>query len=195
MRSLAPRAGSRHYTRMALRAVTSIVVGVAIPLSACGAHDDSQPGREQSRLEVMERRLDQLDQRLATTEKDLAVGARLSEDVRALEQRLGAVDAKATQALDVAKRPPAPAAAPAGTGAAGAAARPAPPDPLERRAQLGALMTEYRRRLSDMAKQQDSQTSVADRLAARRSLREWYIAHRRAILAGRPLPDWHPETP
>ncbi|HJW69159.1 MAG TPA: hypothetical protein VJ829_07375, partial [Candidatus Binatia bacterium] len=67
--------------------------------------------------------------------------------------------------------------------------------PLERRAQLGALMTEYRRRLSDMAKQQDSQTSVADRLAARRSLREWYIAHRRAILAGRPLPDWHPETP
>jgi hypothetical protein len=194
MRSLAPRAGSRHYTRMALRAVTSIVVGVAIPLSACGGHDDSQPGREQSRLEVMERRLDQLDQRLATTEKDLAAGARLSENMRALEQRLGAVDAKATQALDAAKRPPAP-ATPARTGAAGAAAQPAPPDPLERRAQLGALMTEYRRRLSDMAKQQDSQTSVADRLAARRSLREWYIAHRRAILAGRPLPDWHPETP
>jgi hypothetical protein len=181
---------------MALRAVTSIVVGVAITLSACGGHGDSQPGEEQSRLEVMQRRLDQLDQRLATTEKDLAADARLSEDVRALEQRLGAVDAKATQALDAAKRPPAPAAAPAGTGAgAGAAARLAPPDPLEHRAQLGALMTEYRRRLSDMAKQQDAQTSAADRLAARRSLRAWYIAHRRAILAGRPLPDWHPETP
>jgi len=181
---------------MVLRAVTLIVVGVAITLSACGGRDDSQPGPDQSRLEVMERRLDQLDQRLATTEKDLAAGGRLSEDVRALEQRLGAVDAKATQALDAAKRPPAPAAAPAGTGAAaGAAARPAPPDPLERRAQLGDLMTEYRRRLADLAKQQDSQTSAADRLAARRSLREWYIAHRRAILAGRPLPDWHPANP
>jgi hypothetical protein len=181
---------------MALRAVTLIVVGVATTLSGCGGHDDSQAGREQSRLEVMERRLDQLDQRLATTEKDLAAGARLSEDVRALEQRLGAVDAKATQALDAAKHPPGPAAPPAGTGAgAGAAARPAQPDPLERRAQLGALMTEYRRRLSDMTKQQDSQANPADRMAARRSLREWYIAHRRAILAGRPLPDWHPETP
>jgi hypothetical protein len=178
---------------MALRAVTLILVGLPI-FSACGGRDDTTQGQEHGRLDAMERRLDALDQRLATTEKDLAAGARLRDDVHALEQRLGAAEAKVTQALEMAKRPPSPPAA--ATGAAAAApARPAAPDPAERREQLGALMMEYRRRLSALASQQDSQTAPADRMAARRSVRDWYIAHRRAILAGRPLPDWHPETP
>jgi len=91
-------------------------------------------------------------------------------------------------------RPPPPPAAATGASAA-APARPAPPDPIERRAQLGELMAEYRRRLAALASAQDAQTSPVDRLAARRAVRDWYIAHRRAILAGRPLPDWHPQTP
>src|SRR5262245_22947769 len=177
-------------SRMALRAVTLIVVGLPL-LSACGGHDDATQGQEHAQLDAMERRLDALDQRLATTEKELAAGGRLRDDMHALEQRLAAAEAKVTQALDLAKRPPPPAAA---TGATAAApARPAPPDPIERRAQLGALMMEYRRRLAALA--QYSPAAPADRLAARRAVRDWYIAHRRAILAGRPLQDWHPETP
>ena len=176
---------------MALRAVTLILVGLPL-LSACGGHDDATQGQEHPQLDAMERRLDALDQRLATTEKELAAGGRLRDNLHALEQRIAAAEAKVTQALDLAKRPPPPPAAATGATAA-APARPAPPDPIERRAQLGALMMEYRRRLAALAS--DSQAAPADRLAARRAVRDWYIAHRRAILAGRPLPDWHPETP
>jgi hypothetical protein len=178
---------------MTLCAVTLILVGLPL-LSACGGHDDATQGQEHAQLDAMERRLDALDQRLATTEKDLAAGARLRDDVHALAERLAAAEAKVTQALDLAKRPP-PSLAAATGAPAGAPARPAAPDPIERRAQLGALMMEYRRRLAALASAQDPQAAPADRLAARRAVREWYIAHRRAILAGRPLPDWHPETP
>jgi hypothetical protein len=180
-------------SRMALRAVTLILVGLPI-LSACGGHDDATQGQQHAQLDAMERRLDALDQRLAATEKDLAADGRLRDDIHALEQRIAAAEAKVTQALDLAKRPPPPPAAATGASAA-APARPAPPDPIERRAQLGELMAEYRRRLAALASAQDAQTSPVDRLAARRAVREWYIAHRRAILAGRPLPDWHPATP
>ena len=173
------------------RAVTLLLVGLPL-LFACGGRDDTPQGKDQAQLEVMQRRLDALDQRLATTEKDLAAGARLREDMHALEQRVGAAEAKVTQALEVAKqRPPAPAAAPGAP--TGSAARPALPDPMERRAQLSELMTEYRRRLNALG-QGDPQANPADRLAARRSLREWYVAHRRAILAGRPMTDWQPGT-
>jgi hypothetical protein len=142
----------------------------------------------------MERRLDALDQRLATTEKNLAGGAQLRDDVRALGQRLDAAEAKVTQALATAQRPAAPSAAAPGAGAA-AVPPAATLDPSERRAQLAALMTEYRRRLSSLGTDQGAQGDPADRMMARRSLRDWYISHRRAILAGRPLPDWHPPTP
>jgi len=173
------------------RAVTLLLVGLPL-LFACGGRDDTPQGKDQAQLEVMQRRLDALDQRLATTEKDLAAGARLREDMHALEQRVGAAEAKVTQALEVAKqRPPAPAEAPGAP--TGSTARPALPDPMERRAQLSELMTEYRRRLNALG-QGDPQANPADRLAARRSLREWYVAHRRAILAGRPMTDWQPGT-
>ena len=133
---------------MALRAVTLILVGLPF-LSACRGHDDGTQGQEHAQLEAMERRLDALDQRLAATEKDLAAGARLSNDVHALQERLAAAEGKVTQALDLAKRPPPPPAA--ATGTAAAPARPAAPDPIERREQLSALMTEYRRRLAAVA--------------------------------------------
>ena len=130
---------------MTPRAVTLLLVGLPV-LFACGGHDDTPQGKDQAQLEVMQRRLDALDQRLATTEKDLAAGARLHEDMHALEQRVGAAEAKVTQALEAAKqRPPAPAAVPGAP--SGSAARSAP-DPMERRAQLSELMTEYRRRLN-----------------------------------------------
>src|SRR5262249_31636046 len=170
---------------MALRAVTLILVGLPF-LSACRGHDDGTQGQEHAQLEAMERRLDALDQRLAATEKDLAAGARLSNDVHALQERLAAAEGKVTQALDLAKRPPPPPAA--ATGTAAAPARPAAPDPIERREQLSALMTEYRRRLAAVASQ-DAQAAPADRLAAPRAVREGYIAHRRAILTRRPPRD------
>jgi hypothetical protein len=173
------------------RVLALLLVGLPM-LPACGGRDDTPQGKEQAQLEVIQRRLDALDQRLATTEKDLAAGARLRDDLQALEQRVGAAEAKVSQALEAAKqRPPAPAAGP--TGAPVASAPRHAPDPAERRAQLAELMTEYRRRLTALS-QQDPQASPSDRMAGRRSLREWYIAHRRAILAGRPLPDWHPQT-
>ena len=132
------------------RAVTLLLVGLPV-LFACGGHDDTPQGKDQAQLEVMQRRLDALDQRLATTEKDLAAGARLREDMHALEQRVGAAEAKVTQALEAAKqRPPAPAAVPGAP--SGSAARSAP-DPMERRADLSELMIEYRRRLNALGQE------------------------------------------
>src|SRR5262249_33686491 len=122
--------------------------------------------------------------------KELPAGERLRNDLHALEQRVGSVETKATQALETAKAPPPPraVAAPPAAGATGPLAR-APVDPAERRAQLNTLMTEYRRRLSALSTREAAQMSPAERMAARRELSAWFRAHRRAILAGHPLPD------
>ena len=102
----------------------------------------------------------------------------------------GPFEALGSAAKAASSRPSAPAttgkAAPAGEPSA---ARQAPKvDPQERRAQLGDLMNEYRRRLSELQAEQGT-ADPAERLAARRQVREWYLARRRALLLGKPLPD------
>ena len=64
---------------------------------------------------------------------------------------------------------------------------------LERRTALAGLMSDYRRKLADLSKQQGPNVDPMERSAARRELRAWYIARRRAILTGQPVPE--PPTP
>ena len=58
------------------------------------------------------------------------------------------------------------------------------PDMLERRTALAGLMSEYRRKLADLSKQQGPNADPMERSAARREIRAWYIARRRAIHRG-----------
>jgi uncharacterized coiled-coil protein SlyX len=166
---------------------TPIVLAFAV-LLACGKGDDTT---SRGRLDAVERRLDSLEQRLAAIDKELPTGERLRNDLHALEQRLGAVESKATQALERAKAtpPPAPGAPSQGKQATAAPPERAHADAIQRREQLGALMTEYRRRLNEVRRSQPPGASPADQMAARRAVRDWYIARRRAIIAGKPLPE------
>jgi hypothetical protein len=171
-----------------------ILLGL-LALAACADPDHAVEQRLQARLEALGQRLDAADARLADLAREQASNQRLRDDLQALDRRLGALDAKTTEALDAAarsaaQRPSAPAkgsraAAPADAPAAGAPAV----DAQERRAQLSDLMGEYRRRLSELRVQQGSGADPAERMAARRQLREWYLARRRALLMGKPLPD------
>jgi uncharacterized protein len=170
--------------RMLPRPWTPILFGLIL-LSACRGGDESAHDRERARLDTVEQRLGTLEQRLAAIDKDLPTGERLRDDLHALEQRVGAVESKATEALETAKS--APTAAPRRKG--DVAPAPPRPAPAERRAQLAALMTEYRRRLADVRRQESPGASPADQMAARRAVRDWYIARRRAIIGGQPLPD------
>lgn len=166
---------------------------VFVALAACTGPDQATEQRLQARFDALAQRLDAVEQRLGAIDRDLPSGERLRSDLAAVEQRLTAVDAKATEALAAATRVAAERAARPADGRPGAAApaRPVPQvDPMERRSQLGALMTEYRQRLADVQTQQhDGAATPAERAAARRQVREWYLARRRAILTGQPLPD------
>jgi DNA repair exonuclease SbcCD ATPase subunit len=167
---------------------TCILLGLTV-LLACGGGEDAGRDRERARLDTLEQRLGALEQRLTSIDKELPSGERLRNDLQELERRLAAAESKAAQALETAKSaPPAPAQAPARRGARrDVTPEPGRPDTVERRAQLETLMTEYRRRLDEL--RHEPAGSPADQMAARRALREWYVARRRAIIAGAPLPD------
>ena len=172
---------------MRLRERIAILCGLALA-TACAEPDQTAM---QGRVQAIEKRLDAIDQRLAALGREVPGDARLRGDLQALERRIAAVESKATEALQTAKSAPAgaaAAAAAAGRQRRDAAQHASPPDPLVRRAQLGSLMTEYRKRLSDLKRQQ-ANASPQEQLAARREVRDWYIARRRAIIAGQPLPD------
>ncbi len=165
---------------------------VVTTLVACTGPEQGADQRLQARLDALAQRLDAIDQRLGAIDRDLPTGERLRSDLASVEQRLSAVDAKATEALATATKAAAERAAEPATGRPGGRTTAPPPspqvDPTERRNQLGALMAEYRQRLADL-QQQGGASSPAERAAARRQVREWYLARRRAILSGRPLPD------
>jgi hypothetical protein len=173
---------------MRLRERIAVLCGLALA-TACAEPDQTAM---QGRVQAIDKRLDAIDQRLAALGRDVPGDARLRGDLQALERRIGAAESKATQALETAKSTPPPAGAaapgPAGRPRREGAQHPSPPDPLVRRAELGSLMTEYRRRLSDLKRQQGN-ASPQEQLAARREVRDWYIARRRAIISGQPLPD------
>ncbi len=174
---------------MPLHPPTFALLALALlSLAACGKREETASDPLASRLDALERRLDSIDQRLGGLEKELPATARLRDDVRLLEQRLTGAEAKATQALETAKAAPTlPPVAPTGP-----AAVPRPgerPDVVERRTALATLMTEYRRKLSDVTKELGPNADAMERAAARREVRAWYIARRRALLMGRPLPD------
>ena len=166
----------------------ALMVLVLLPLVACGKREETAGDPLASRLDALERRLDSIDQRLGGLEKVVPPTARLQDDVRLLEQRLTGAEAKATQALETAKTAPTlPPVAP--TGPAAGTRTGERPDMLERRTALAGLMTEYRRKLADVTKQLGPNADAMERAAARREVRAWYIARRRAILMGRPMPD------
>jgi hypothetical protein len=180
---------------MLLRPWPPFLFGLIL-LSACRGGDEPSHDRERARLDAVEQRLGTLEQRLAAIDKDLPTGERLRNDLHALEQRVGAVESKATEALETAKSArgtgaPAPSAPPPAAPRRRGDVTPAPTRlaPAERRAQLAALMTEYSRRLADVRRQESPGAGPADQMAARRAVRDWYIARRRAIIAGQPLPD------
>ena len=166
----------------------ALLVLLAIPLAACGKREEPASDALASRLDGLDRRLGTVDQRLQDMEKRLPATERLQNDVRLLEQRLTGAEAKATQALETAKA--APVLPPvAGTGPTGGTGPGNRPDMLERRTALAGLMSEYRRKLADLSKQQGPNVDPVERSAARREIRAWYIARRRAILTGQPVPE------
>ncbi len=164
---------------------------VLVPLAACGEPDgsiDTLKGR--LGLDALERRVADLDKRLSAMEKALPATESLRDDVRALEQRLAISEAKAPQVLETGKAAPLPPASLAvSPGGPAAPLHTERPDAAQRREQLTALSTEYRRKLADLATQRTQNASRLEHSAARRELRQWYIARRRAILRGQPLPD------
>jgi hypothetical protein len=170
----------------------AVLVLVPISLAACGKREEPANDALASKLDALDRRLGAVDQRLQDMEKRLPPADRLQNDVRLLEQRLTGAEAKATQALETAKAAPVlpPVAATGPTGSTRPGNR---PDMLERRTALAGLMSEYRRKLADLSKQQGANVDPMERSAARRELRAWYIARRRAILTGQPVPE--PPTP
>ncbi len=172
------------YVGMRLRTSTVLPLVLAL-VAACGGGKDSG---ERARLDAIDQRLDALDQRLAAIDQSLPTGERLRSDLQSLEQRVSAVESKATQALENARNAP-PAATPPAKHGAKRDDIPAPAriDTAARRAQLSALMLEYRQRLDAVRRQ--GAASPEDQMAARRAVRDWYIARRRAILAGVPPPD------
>src|SRR5262245_17776381 len=175
---------------MSLRLPGPVLVALAlVSLGGCGKRDDAPGDAVAGRLDALERRLDSIDQRLGGLEKVVPPTARLQDDVRLLEQRLTGAEAKATQALETAKTAPTlPPVAPTGP-AAGSRTTGERPDMLERRTALAGLMTEYRRKLADVTRQLGPNADAMERAAARREVRTWYIARRRANLMGRPMPD------
>jgi hypothetical protein len=162
----------------------ALLVLVPISLAACGKREEPANDALASRLDALDQRLGAVDQRLQDMEKRLPPTERLQNDVRLLEQRLTGAEAKATQALETAKAAPVlpPVAATGPTGSTR-------PDMLERRTALAGLMSEYRRKLADLSKQQGPKVDPMERSAARREIRAWYIARRRAILTGQPVPE------
>src|SRR5215475_10172716 len=171
---------------MLLRPPSVALLALALVLVACGKREDSDDPQA-TRLDALERRLDSIDQRLGGLEKVVPPTARLQDDVRLLEQRLTGAEAKATQALETAKTAPTlPPVAPTGPAGTRTGER---PDMLERRTALAGLMTEYRRKLADVTKQLGPNADAMERAAARREVRAWYIARRRAILTDRPMPN------
>lgn len=166
----------------------ALLVLVLLSLAACGKREETASDPQASRLDALERRLDSIDQRLGGLEKDMSATARLQDEVRLLEQRLTGAEAKATQALETAKTAPTlPPVAPTGRAAVPPSGE--RPDMVERRTALAELMTEYRRKLTDVTKELGPNADAMERAAARREVRAWYIARRRAILMGRPLPE------
>jgi hypothetical protein len=178
---------------MPLHSPTLVLLALAlVPLAGCGKRDDTASDPLAGRLDGLERRFDAIDQRLAGLEKQQSAAERLRDDVRLLEQRLTGAEAKATQALETAKTAKTAATLPpvAPSGAQAATHPGERPDLLDRRAALADLATDYRRKLSELAKQQGAAgADPMERAAARREVRAWYIARRRAILRGQPLPD------
>src|SRR5262245_4609263 len=176
-----------------IRVPSSLKLGLILALAACAGPDQGAEQRLQARLDSLEKRLDTVDARLGDLARDQAGGQRLRDDLQALDRRLGALDAKTTEAMDAAAK--AAAQRPAASGGKAAAAAPEAParrapavDPQERRAQLGDLTAEYRRRLAEL-QMQEGAADPAARMAARRQVRQWYLERRRAVLMGRPLPD------
>jgi hypothetical protein len=173
---------------MRLRERIAVLCSLALA-TACAEPDRSALD---GRVQALEKRLDAMDQRLATLGRDVPSGEKVRDDQRSLEQRLAAVEAKATEALAAAKAaPPAAAAATGGAGQARreSAARGTMADATARREQLGQLMTEYRRRLADVKRERGANASPAEQMAARREVRDWSIARRRAILSGEAVPE------
>lgn len=139
-----------------------------------------------SRLEAIEGRLGRIETRLSNAEKDIPDAQALRDEIKGMDGRLAAAEARATEALTAAKTAPAaPAAGAPGPGAAaGATAGEAAMIDRARRDAIAQLNAEYRQRLQAMRSANDAGADTAQRRDQRRELSRWFREQRRAILLG-----------
>ncbi len=167
-----------------VKRMTAVGILVAGALTGCGDQQDVV----KTRLEAIEARLGRIETRISNAEKDIPDAQALRDELKTLDGRIAAADARATEALTTARTVPAAPAAPTGARpGAPAAAAPAPGAPGQidtaRRDALGTLNAEYRQRLEALRGGQDDATT-AQRRDQRRELSRWFREQRRAILLG-----------
>jgi hypothetical protein len=172
---------------MAKRMTVAGLVAMAV---VAGCNDQGETTKQ--RLEALEGRLSRIETRLSNAEKDIPDAQALRDEIKGMDGRLAAAEARAAEALSIARTAPAPGAA-AGAAAGGAAAggTTAGAAPGEaalvdraRRDAIAQLNAEYRQRLQAMRSTNDAGADTQQRRDQRRELSRWFREQRRAILMG-----------
>jgi hypothetical protein len=165
---------------MAMRMTAAGLLAMAVA-AGCNEQGDAM----KSRLEAMEGRLSRIETRLSNAEKDIPDAQALRDEIKGMDGRLAAAEARATEALTAAKSAPA-AGAPGAGAAAGtpSTAGEAAMVDRARRDAIAQLNAEYRQRLQAMRGANDAGADTAQRRDQRRELSRWFREQRRAILLG-----------
>jgi hypothetical protein len=174
---------------MANRTVERFGVAVGLLAVTVATGCNEQGDATKTRLEALEGRLTRIESRLSNAEKDIPDAQALRDEIKGMDGRIAAAEARATEALGLAKSAP---AAPApGVAAVPNGAVPPPSNPAEaamidraRRDALASLNQQDRQRLQAMRGAQDAGADTAQRRDQRRELSRWFREQRRAILLG-----------
>ena len=164
---------------------------VAALLAGC-----TDGGESDVKRRALEARVEQLASRLARVEGRVESTADLADDVRRLEGRVAAAEARASAHVAPAPTPPPVALvapdrvpAPRRPGTLGA-----PSAVVDRRTGIAALREELRGRLAQIREQYGDDPASPERQQAMRELQRWYRERARALRGGvatgaEPVPD------
>jgi hypothetical protein len=166
----------------------TVAAGILAVTVAVGCNPDGDATK--TRLEALEGRLTLVDTLLSNPEMDLPDAQALRDEIKGMDGRIASAEARASEALGLAKAAPPPSAGVAAV--PGSAAPGAPPsNPAEaamvdraRRDAMAQLNQQYRQRLQAMRGAQDAGADTVQRRDQRRELSRWFREQRRAILLG-----------
>jgi hypothetical protein len=160
----------------------TVAAGLLAMTVAVGCNE--QGDATKARLEALEGRLSRIETRLSNAEKDIPDAQALRDEIKGMDGRVAAAEARAAEALSTART-----AVAGGAAAAGSPAAPGSPGEAAmldraRRDAMANLNAEYRKRLQAMRGANDAGADTAQRRDQRRELSRWFREQRRAILLG-----------